>query len=86
MKIVVLERDSVTKGDIDYSALNAVADVTYYGGIPEGNIATVIGDSDGVIVNKTTGKSFNTTTFPAFIQTIIENGGLIESIKNGAIK
>lgn len=53
MKIVVLERDSVTKGDIDYSALNAVADVTYYGGIPEGNIATVIGDSDGVIVNKT---------------------------------
>ena len=40
----------------------------------------------GVIYDKTTGKSFETTPFPAFIQTIIENGGLIESIRVGAIK
>lgn len=53
MKIVVFEKDSVMEGGIDYSVLESVADVTYYGGIPEGDIATVIGDSDGVIVNKT---------------------------------
>ena len=40
----------------------------------------------GVIYNITTGKSFKTAPFPAFIQTIIENGGLIESIKKGQIK
>lgn len=41
---------------------------------------------EGVIRDITNGKSFTTTPFPAFIQTIIENGGLIESIKKGAIK
>lgn len=40
----------------------------------------------GEILNKTTGETFKTAPFPAFIQTIISNGGLIESIKNGAIK
>ena len=40
----------------------------------------------GVIYNRTTGASFPTKPFPAFIQRIIENGGLVESIKNGAIK
>ena len=53
MKIVVFEKDSVMEGGIDYSVLESVADVTYYGGIPEGDISKVIGDSDGVIVNKT---------------------------------
>ena len=41
---------------------------------------------NGVIYNVTTGKSFKTAPFPSFIQTIIENGGLIESIKKGQIK
>ncbi len=40
----------------------------------------------GVIYNKTTGQSFATQPFPAFIQTIIENGGLVASIKNGKLK
>jgi 3-isopropylmalate/(R)-2-methylmalate dehydratase small subunit len=39
----------------------------------------------GVIYNRTTGKSFQTKPFPAFIQNIIENGGLVESIKKGKI-
>ncbi len=39
----------------------------------------------GVIFDKTTGKSFNTDPFPPFIQSIISNGGLIESIKQGKI-
>ena len=41
---------------------------------------------NGIIYNKTTGKSFKTKPFPDFIQKIIENVGLVESIKNGSIK
>ena len=41
---------------------------------------------DGVIYNRTTGKSFQTQPFPAFIQQIIANGGLVESIKNGSVR
>ena len=41
---------------------------------------------NGVIYNKTTGKSFKTQPFPEFIQKIITNGGLIESIRRGDIK
>ncbi len=40
----------------------------------------------GVIIDKTTGARFTTQPFPPFIQTIIQNGGLVESIKNGALK
>ena len=40
----------------------------------------------GIIYDKTTGKRFETAPFPAFIQTIITNGGLIESIRLGAIQ
>lgn len=41
---------------------------------------------NGVILDKTTGESFKTEPFPAFIQEIITNGGLVESIKKGVIK
>ena len=41
---------------------------------------------NGIIYNRTTGKSFKTQPFPEFIQKIIENGGLIETIKNGDLK
>lgn len=48
---------------------------------------TVEADLDaGVIYDRTTGKSFQTQPFPAFIQTIIQNGGLVESIRCGAIR
>lgn len=48
---------------------------------------TVEADLDnGVIYNRTTGKEFKTQPFPAFIQKIIENGGLIETIKKGELK
>ena len=40
----------------------------------------------GMLYNRTSGKSFSTQPFPAFIQKIIENGGLVESIKNGDIR
>ncbi len=41
---------------------------------------------NGIIYNRTTGKSFKTQPFPEFIQRIIQNGGLIETIKNGELK
>ncbi len=41
---------------------------------------------NGMIYNRTTGKSFKTQPFPAFIQQIIENGGLVSSIQKGIIQ
>ena len=53
--------------------------------IEEGH--TVEADLDnGILLDQTTGKSFHTAPFPQFIQTIITNGGLIASIKKGAVK
>ncbi len=39
----------------------------------------------GVILDKTTGEQFKTAPFPPFIQRMIENGGLMESIKKGEL-
>jgi len=48
---------------------------------------TVEADLDkGVTTDTTTGKEFKTEPFPEFIQNIITNGGLVESIKNGSFK
>ena len=41
---------------------------------------------NGIIYNRSTGESFKTNPFPEFIQKIIANGGLIESIRSGEIK
>ena len=49
-------------------------------GISEGDVVEADLDN-GVIYNRTTGKSFKTQPFPEFIQKIIANGGLVESIK-----
>ncbi len=40
----------------------------------------------GVIYDKTTGAQFTTKPFPEFIQKIISNGGLVESVRRGDIK
>ncbi|MCM1505849.1 MAG: 3-isopropylmalate dehydratase small subunit [Ruminococcus flavefaciens] len=54
-------------------------------GISEGD--KVEADLDnGVIRNLTTGKEYKTAPFPEFVQKIIENGGLINSIAEGIIK
>ena len=54
-------------------------------GISEGD--RVEADMDnGVIRNLTTGKEYKTAPFPEFIQNIIENNGLIESISKGVIE
>ena len=41
---------------------------------------------NGIIYDKTSGKEFKTQPFPEFIQKIITNGGLVESIRRGDIK
>ena len=51
--------------------------------IKDGDIVEADLDN-GVIYNRTSGASFKTQPFPAFIQKIIENGGLVASIKNGS--
>ncbi len=38
---------------------------------------------NGIVTDKTTGDVFKTAPFPPFIQRMIENGGLVESIKKG---
>ncbi len=53
--------------------------------IEEGHLVEADLDK-GVITDKTTGQQFKTEPFPEFIQSIITNGGLIESIKNGSFK
>lgn len=54
-------------------------------GISEGDMIEADLDN-GIIRNLTTGKDFSTAPFPEFIQKIIENGGLIESIAKGVIR
>ncbi len=53
--------------------------------ISEGDVVEADLDK-GVIYNRTTGKSFKTEPFPPFIQEIIQNGGLVESIRRGVIQ
>lgn len=53
--------------------------------ISEGD--TVEADMDnGVIRDLTTGREYKTQPFPGFIQKIIENGGLMQSVSNGIIE
>ena len=52
--------------------------------IAEGH--TVEADLDaGILYDRTTGAEFRTQPFPAFIQKIIEAGGLVEAIRNGEL-
>ncbi len=53
--------------------------------IEEGHIVEADLDK-GVIYDKTTGAEFITKPFPEFIQKIITNGGLVESVRRGDIK
>ncbi|MDE6501667.1 MAG: 3-isopropylmalate dehydratase small subunit [Ruminococcus sp.] len=54
-------------------------------GISEGDKLEADLDN-GIIRNLTTGKEYKTAPFPEFVQKIIENGGLINSIAEGIIK
>ncbi|MBR5006840.1 MAG: D-2-hydroxyacid dehydrogenase [Clostridia bacterium] len=52
MRIVVLDRDTVTNGDLDFSALEALGEVTYFDVIPHEKIAEACENADAVIINK----------------------------------
>ena len=52
MKITVLDRRTVTSGDISFAPLEEVGAVRYFDVLPPEEIAGAIGDSDAVIVNK----------------------------------
>ncbi|MBP5665216.1 MAG: D-2-hydroxyacid dehydrogenase [Clostridia bacterium] len=52
MRIVVLDRDTVTNGDLDFSALEALGEVTYFDVISHENIAEACANADAVIINK----------------------------------
>lgn len=59
--------------NIGFPILECPAAVT---GIKKGDTVSVDADT-GVIKNETTGESFQATPFPAFINRIIEHGGLL---------
>lgn len=52
MKITILDRNTVTIGDIDFSPLDNLGDVVYYDAAEHSEVAELIGNSDAVICNK----------------------------------
>ena len=75
----IFYRNSINIGLAILECPEAVANIS------DGDIVEADLDN-GIIYNRTTGKEFKTQPFPAFIQKIIENGGLIETIKKGELK
>ena len=52
LKIAVLDRCTVTNGDISFAPMEAVGKVIYYDVLPPADIPAAIGDCDAVVVNK----------------------------------
>ena len=52
MKITVLDRCTLTAGDLDFSALDRLGQVAYYDLVPSERLPEVIRDSEAVLVNK----------------------------------
>ena len=52
MKIIVLDKCTVTKGDVDLSPLEAFGEVEYYDLLPKEEIKRVLKNADAVICNK----------------------------------
>ena len=52
MKITILDRNTITTGDVSLSPIEAVGNVRIFDSLPAEQIISAIGDSDAVIVNK----------------------------------
>lgn len=52
MKITILDRNTVTIGDIDFSSIDVLGDVTYYDTVEHNKVAECIGDAEAVVCNK----------------------------------
>ena len=53
MKVAVLERDSVTADDIDFSVLESVAKIDYFSVNDRQTLEMIFRDYDGIVINKT---------------------------------
>lgn len=52
MKIVILDRNTVTNGDVSFSEIEALGEVTYFDVLPPESLVEAIGDAEVVICNK----------------------------------
>lgn len=52
MNITVLDRCTVTAGDISFAPIEKTGNVTYYDTLPQSEVAKAIGNADAVVVNK----------------------------------
>lgn len=52
MRIELFDKCTLTVGDIDFSAIEALGDVIYHDIVPPEELAATIGDADVVLVNK----------------------------------
>ena len=52
MKITVLDRQTVTNGDISFAPIEEIGEVRYFDVLPPEEVASAIADSDAVVVNK----------------------------------
>lgn len=51
-KLVILDSETVTRGDISLDSITALCDSKIYGYTPDDKVAAAIGDADAVICNK----------------------------------
>lgn len=52
MNITVLDHNTLTVGDIDFSPIEKLGDVTYYDALPHERLVEVLKDTDAVLINK----------------------------------
>ncbi len=52
MKITILDRNTITTGDVSLAPIEALGETLIYDTLPHEKLAETIGDSDAVIVNK----------------------------------
>ena len=52
MNIVILDRNTLTVGDLDFSCLDALGNTVYYNVLPQEQLVEVLKDADAVLINK----------------------------------
>ena len=52
MKITILDRNTLTIGDIDFSPIEELGEVSYYDALPPEEVVPACKDADVVLINK----------------------------------
>ena len=52
IRLVILDSETVTRGDVSLDGITALADNSVFGYTPNEKVAEAIGDADAVICNK----------------------------------